>query len=363
LWKKSNLNVSIKDISPFILKPNNSDGIDGGMFVLEDMKGDCARDKLGRPIVYIQGMLHGTMDEMQKQMVYCMERASLYHKTGYIKCNTVILDAIPKKGNNNTFRFPDMESKQLMKMQKLHFPGSLSSTTHICGIPQYIVWAFALCKPFMDAESYNNMLIKPDTSHLSQYIDKENLLKEFGGELEFDVKKYIDWRASEEGVEIDYNNIKRYDATNVSKISETDMTSQLMQTTSLQLSEDEIKPLKFNILSKQGSGVGLFANYKWKDKLVAVGPGGICYYFDSLEISNTNKVSTIISLLGAYIELIDKDDDNNNNELFKFQLVTAERNYTFGTKNEEERNDWVTVFNDQINISSLTNNYQKQMNK
>ena len=31
------------------------------------------------------------------------------------------------------------------------------------------------------------MLINPDTSHLSQYIDKVNLLKELGGELEFDV--------------------------------------------------------------------------------------------------------------------------------------------------------------------------------
>jgi hypothetical protein len=321
-----------------------------------------------------------------------MKRASLYHKSGFMKCSTVILDAVPKKGNNTTFRFPDNESKQLMKMQKLHFPGSLSSTTHICGIPQYIVWAFALCKPFMDEESYNNMLIKPDCSHLLQYIDKENLLKELGGELEFDVKRYIgntntncntncytnsnrhintntntntnintntsEWRALEEGVEIDYSDIRRYDAKNVSQISEADMKGQLMQTTSLQLSEGELKPSKIGILSKQGSGVGLFANYKWKDKLVAVGPGGICYYFDSSEISNTNKVSTIIQLLGAYIELT----DGSGNE-FTFQLVTAERNFTFSAKSIEDRNDWIAAFSEQINVSSLTNNYQKQMNK
>ena len=140
LWKEVHMNVTIADVSRFILKPQGCEGIDGGMYVLEDMKGDCARDCHGRPVVYIQGMLHGSIDEMLKQMVYCMKRASLYYKEGFMKCSTVILDAVPKKGCNTTFRFPDAESKQLMNYQKLHFPGSLSSTTHICGIPSYIVW-------------------------------------------------------------------------------------------------------------------------------------------------------------------------------------------------------------------------------
>ena len=34
------------------------------------MKGDCARDKLGRPVIASIGMLHGTVEDMEKQLVY-----------------------------------------------------------------------------------------------------------------------------------------------------------------------------------------------------------------------------------------------------------------------------------------------------
>jgi len=359
LWRQSNMHVSILDVAPFILKPPNCEGFDGGMYVLEDMKGDCARDIHGRPVVYIQGMLHGTIDEMLKQMIYCMKRASIYHKQGSIKCSTVILDSVPKTGCNTTFRFPDAESKQLMNYQKLHFPGSLSSTTHICGIPSYIVWAFALCKPFMDEEAYNNMLVKPDFSHLLQnYVTKENLPVECGGELVFDVKKYVQWRADEEGVNVNYEEFRRYDPTNTAQVSELDMKQSLMQTTSHQLIHGEMKPTKHGILSKQGSGKGFFANYKWKEKFVAVGPGGICYYFDSPDISDTNKVSTVISLTGGYIELLEKDSVG-----YSFQLVTSERNYVFSCQTESDRNDWIVAFNEQFSIGDLTNDYQKKLHK
>ena len=358
LWRQSNMQVTIADVAPFILKPKDCDGFDGGMYVLEDMKGDCARDIHGRPIVYIQGMLHGTMDEMLKQMIYCMKRASIYHKEGSIKCSTVILDAVPKTGCNTTFRFPDAESKQLMNYQKLHFPGSLSSTTHICGIPSYIVWAFALCKPFMDEEAYNNMLVKADFSHLLEnYVTKENLPIECGGELIFDVKKYVQWRAAEEGVSINYEEFRRYDATNTAQASELDMKQSLMQTTSQQLINGEMKPTKHGILSKQGSGKGFFANYKWKEKYVAV-LGGICYYFDNPDISDTNKVSTVISLTGGYIELLEKDSVG-----YSFQLVTSERNYVFSCQTESDRNDWIVAFNEQFSIGNLTNEYQKKLHK
>jgi len=357
MWRELNMKVTIADVSRFILKPNGCEGVDGGMYVLEDMKGDCARDCHGRPVIYIQGMLHGTMDEMLKQMVYCMKRASVYYKEGCMKCSTVILDAVPKKGCQTTFRFPDNESKMLMNYQKLHFPGSLSSTTHICGIPSFIVWAFALCKPFMDEEAYNNMLVKPDYSHIvtQNYVTKENLPKECGGELEFDPRKYVEWRAREEGVEIDYNDIRRYDPKNAAQVSEMDMKASLMQTTALQLTK--LKPTKQGMLSKQGSGKGFLANYKWKEKFVVVGPGGILYYFNSPELSDDNKVSTVITLVGSYIELLDKENQNG----YSFQLVTAERNYIFCAKSEDERNEWIRAFNEQINIGDLTNDYQKKL--
>ena len=46
-----------------------------------------------------------------------------------------------------------------------------------------------MCKPFMDKESYENMVIRTNSKDLSKYIDSKNLLKEWGGELEFDINK------------------------------------------------------------------------------------------------------------------------------------------------------------------------------
>jgi len=46
------------------------------------MKGDCARDLRGRPIVASIGMLHGSAKEMQSQMVYATNRALLYAQKG-----------------------------------------------------------------------------------------------------------------------------------------------------------------------------------------------------------------------------------------------------------------------------------------
>ena len=211
----------------------------------------------------------------------------------------------------------------------------------------------------MEEEAYNNMLVKPDYSHIitQNYVSKENLPKECGGDFEFDVKKYVEWRANEEGVNVNYDDIRRYDPKNSAQISEMDMKLSLLQTTSLQLVQGELKPTKQGILQKQGSGKGFFSNYKWKEKFVSVGPGGMCYYFNSPEISDNNKVSTVITLSGAYIELLDTQNGNG----YSFQLVTSERNYIFCTKTEDERNDWIRAFNEQFSISDLTIDYQKKL--
>ncbi len=44
-WKTTFPKVSIADVAPFMMVPEGSVGPDGAMFVLEDMKGGCARDK------------------------------------------------------------------------------------------------------------------------------------------------------------------------------------------------------------------------------------------------------------------------------------------------------------------------------
>ena len=81
-----------------MLCPEGSEGPDGCIFLLEDMKGGCARDKLGRPIIVSIGSLHGSSLEMQKQMVYAFSRAKKYYKEGTIPSHFTVVDIIPPKG-------------------------------------------------------------------------------------------------------------------------------------------------------------------------------------------------------------------------------------------------------------------------
>ena len=75
--------ISIKDVAPFLRAPSTSRKFPDGCFVLlEDMKGGVARDKYGRPICLAIGMQHGSADEMQRQMLYSMQRAAHYTQPG-----------------------------------------------------------------------------------------------------------------------------------------------------------------------------------------------------------------------------------------------------------------------------------------
>jgi len=225
-WRQSGCNrVCISDVARFMRGPP-----DGCIVCLEDMKGGCARDLLGRPVIASIGMLHGSLQDMRAQMIYAMERAKLYQQSSNsVHSSSVVIEVVPRTGASATFRFPDSNTKLLMETQRQHYPGTLTSTTHFCGIPSAITWAFALCKPFMDAESYNNMVLRPDHSHLSPtYISKENLLKEWGGTFAFTLEEYLKWRAEEEGVTLDESDVQRYDASAAEKISSDDMLEALV---------------------------------------------------------------------------------------------------------------------------------------
>jgi len=149
LWRKSLPKTSIADVAPFMLYPPGCEGPDGCIVCLEDMKGDCARDHKGRPIIANIGMVWGGAVAMQRQVDYAIQRALLYiDKTQEVGvCNVV--EVIPRKGCRPTFRFPDKDVRSILDMQRNHYPSMLGHPTHFCGIPRAITWAFALTKPFM----------------------------------------------------------------------------------------------------------------------------------------------------------------------------------------------------------------------
>merc|ERR1719231_1653981 len=114
-----------------------------------------------------------------------MRRAEANCLPGEPKCWTSVVEVKPREGCVKTFRFPMAAERSVMDMQKAHFPESLDGDTHFCGLPIGVVWAFKLCKPFMDPKAYNALRLKPNFSHLKELVEDDSLLKEWGGTLEF----------------------------------------------------------------------------------------------------------------------------------------------------------------------------------
>lgn len=352
-WSKS-MNPQICDVAHFMRGPP-----DGCIVCLEDGVGDCARDTSGRPIIHIIGMLHGSLLEMQMQMCYALRRAEKYRQnTDMVQSYCMVIEILPRSGAVPTFRFPDTNTKLLMNMQKQHFPGTLSSTTHFCGIPSAISWAFSLCKPFMEQEAYNNMILRPDFTHLLRdgYIDSQNSLIEWGGERSFSIEEYIIWRAVEEGVEASLQEPRRYDPTISNSLS--DLESMELALKSSSIVDNKSSALKVGQLSKQGSGQGWASNFKWKEKLVALLPG-VLLYFDNLDENDaSNKPSAVIVLgQGAYI---DESVEGRDNTPFSFQLVTPSRNYRFAARDDTEMYQWIEAISDAVSRVIMQQNIQAQ---
>jgi hypothetical protein len=71
-WLQRIGDVTIEDVAPFMRTANGRpSGVDGCMVLLEDGRGGCARDKLGRPICLAIGMSHGSRaEQVIKTLIY-----------------------------------------------------------------------------------------------------------------------------------------------------------------------------------------------------------------------------------------------------------------------------------------------------
>jgi hypothetical protein len=146
-WRSETGTVTIDQIAPFLRAPPGKEGPDGCVVLLEDGRGGCARDNMGRPVVVSIGMSHGSASEMQAQMAYVMQRAKAYALPGQCPHNTcTIIEVVPRDGAATTFRFPDKDVRTLFDLQTNVFPSSLGTSTHFCGLPRAVTWAFRLCK-------------------------------------------------------------------------------------------------------------------------------------------------------------------------------------------------------------------------
>jgi hypothetical protein len=180
---------TIADVAPFMLPAPGCSAPDGCHMIVEDMKGGCLKDNEGRLVILWIGLIHGTMAEQLEQQAYVCRRARLYAEPGKTMRFCTVIETKGRGGGSRvSFRFPDKGSKALMDAQKQHFPATqYGAVTHICGVARAVQWGFALMRPFMSKQAYEALLLRQDFSHLAKHLPASSLLKEWGGEVEFDV--------------------------------------------------------------------------------------------------------------------------------------------------------------------------------
>lgn len=363
-WRATYPEPTIADVAPFLRPAEGAEGPDGTIVCLEDMKGDCARDLKGRPILLSCGMTHGTTKEQMQQSIYAIHRAQLYMNPGEIYGQSTVIEVEPRKGANKTFRFPDKPTRALMDHTRQHYPSiSVASTNHFCGVPRALSWGFVLVKPFMAKQTYESMRLEPNFNHLRKHFPESSILKHWGGDLNFDFNKYIAWRAREEGIELDNTLIRRSDQEIAEDGEEVEQIHALQSATSASLQQlvgthsKEGLHIKMGAVHKQGSGVGMFATVKWKEKLLCAA-GGCLVYFDKTEISEGNHVDKFLHLLGAYVEQGDgkgtdaKPSKAPSNAQCLFRVVAPARTYQFACRSEQERADWLKAINTEITTAA-----------
>ena len=365
-WRRDRGPITIADVARFMRTPAGQAGPDGCMMVLEDGRGDCARDNWGRPVIVTIGMLHGTAEEQQTQMIYATERAAALTRPGAPPGVTNVIEVVPKDGAAATFRFPDADVRTCFDLQKAHFPRSLSSTNHFVGVPRAVTWGFKLCKPFMDREAYNNMKLWQNADKLPEFIPASSRLPHWGaageanaGTWQFDLDAYIAQRAKAEGVTVDMNDIARFgtglSADTQDEDAGTSANNDDAINASLTVSLDELLAsgdvCHSGSLFKRGGG-GAFGNTKWKEKFGVLVEGAL-FVFDSDEVSTTNMATRLVPLTGSgaaagnncSLELLGKKEAAREHG---WCVSTAGRDYQFAALSKEAQLTWVSAIEAQI---------------
>mmetsp|Transcript_58285 Transcript_58285/g.138733 ORF Transcript_58285/g.138733 Transcript_58285/m.138733 type:complete len:462 (-) Transcript_58285:131-1516(-) len=364
-WRKSH-KPTIADVAPFMLPGPGCSAPDGCQVLLEDMKGGVLKDSEGRLVLLWIGLTHGTPAEQMAQQVYVLRRCRAYAEPGKVMRFCTVIEAkgrgaavrLPaERGTRVSFRFPDSGSKALMDAQKQHFPATqYGANTHICGVPRAVQWAFALMRPFMSKEAYEALLLRTDFSHLPSHLPASSIIKEWGGEVEFDLEKYIAWRAKEEGITIDRSHVRRFEASDsFGDQIEDDSPESFAGISSAALARWDPAPLKMGAVEKQGSGQGWFGTNKWKGKLLAAGPPGFACYFDSETFSTTNKAARTIPLFGAFVQ-----EDEDGSKKHAWTLVTAQRNYKFAAKDKAGAEAWALALRSCIEVANVLHAEKKR---
>ena len=362
--RKEYRKLTVKEVAEFYRAPTGGCTFPCGcLFPLEDMKGGVYRDNLGRPIVVSLGMQHGSAVEMQRQYGFVSELLEAHKRPNGPRGACIVIEIRPRDPSMPpSFRFPDRDVRTLFDMGRDVYPESLYSTTHFCGLPRAITWAFKLVRPFMRREAYAAMVLKPSFAHLGAVMPRGSMLQQWGGELAFDLDEWLEWRAKEEGVPTEElcprNQGRAFDPAATAAASGDAMADSLRADSidarallSGEVSASSAPPRLHGAVDKRGSGRGMFGNVRWKPKLLAACDIGLVY-FDGLDESDQNKAARIVPLGEPGTTVARRPSERARPH--QFAVVCATREYLFAVPSEEAAAKWVGALEAEIDAAQKT---------
>ena len=172
--------VSLRDYLPFLFV--NGDIPSPCGVVLEDGRGQCARDKQGNPLILIYGNYECAREEAMNQMCCLLRRVQKHtHDTQLPHC-TYVFDMKPRMGLHAPGAQMDFAFLKFMSL----FPQSF--TLYICAAPSSAASTFSMIPSSLLA----NVKVCGSYDVLHDVIDPVNMLPSWhpNGTFDFDLNKY-----------------------------------------------------------------------------------------------------------------------------------------------------------------------------
>lgn len=206
------------------------------------------------------------------------------------------------------------------------------------------------------------MVLKPSFSHLSAHITPENMLPRWGGTFEFDLDDYTDWRAKEEGIDV-----ASLCARGEGRAFDTKAAA-AAQAAAFAAAQGEDgaagsgggdgggggitapemiaagSVARKGVVSKRGSGRGLFSTVRWKRKLLVLNPQALCYFDGTDEADTTNKLGRMMPLdPSATVERVPSAGADSKGPSHQFVVHVAAKDFLFGVDSSADADEWVSA--------------------
>ena len=178
-WERTTSGRSMRRIAPFLRS-------EGYVVCLEG-----SYDNEGRPVVFSNGMAHGTAEEVMQQVSYAHERviAQCERLERPLRATTVV------NVRNPTFRFPDGPLRSAIEMTDARYPWVGLGRTIFVGFPRPVRYVFESLRVFMSQSFYDSIEFADDAAALADIVPLDGLpadaLCGATSDGEFDINAYI----------------------------------------------------------------------------------------------------------------------------------------------------------------------------